>query len=241
MNVYENIIEDVKAKKAKTNAIDVLEKFKAFLNQIQSKVVYAYNTYEHEREKINASGYSATFVQEWEEKERGKYEQQVKNAVDKFNDDMAAEFKNMKDKAVICTGDKDISTNNLLKLQTILPTMTDDDKRNFFEYAADKDPNILEVLYFNVKESDAYLADQILEKINQYTGADQINIVEKELEQLKQIYSYLSYDNVKSMGDGFSQIDGASRFNIEGTTDMILNSFIEEIDRKIKLVKSMEN
>jgi len=43
------------------------------------------------------------------------------------------------------------------------------------------------------------------------------------------------------MGDGFSQIDGASRFNIEGTTDMILNSFIEEIDRKIKLVKSMEN
>lgn len=241
MNIYENIIEDVKAKKAKTNAIDVLEKIKGFLNQIKNKTIYAYNTYEHEREKMNVSGYSTAFVQEWEEKERGKYEQSVKNAINKFIDDMTAEFKNMKDKAMIYTGDKSISTNNLLKFQTILPTMTGEDKRSFFEYAADTDPNILEVLYFNVKESDAYLAGQILEKINQYTGANQINIVEKEIEQLKQIYSYLSYDAVKSMGDGFSQVDGISRFNIEGTVDMLLNTFVDEIDKKIKLVKSMED
>ena len=74
MNVYENIIEDVKAVKVKTNAAGVLEQFKKYLEDIKAKVVHTHTQYKTMLEKFAAAGYTAAYIQEWEEKERGNYE-----------------------------------------------------------------------------------------------------------------------------------------------------------------------
>lgn len=74
MNVYENIIEDVKAVKVKTNAAGVLEQFKKYLEDVKTKVVHTHTQYKTMLEKFAAGGYTAAYIQEWEEKERGNYE-----------------------------------------------------------------------------------------------------------------------------------------------------------------------
>ena len=129
--------------------------------------------------------------------------------------------------------------NNLLKLQAILPGLSIEDKEQLFQSVADRDPNVLEVLYFNVKNQDPVLAEKIMDKMDEFTGNKQISIVEKEYEQLVGVKSYLTFDAVKSMGEGFSAVEGVA-LTIEGTVDRILEAYLQENDRKIEEVKKIE-
>ena len=51
--------------------------------------------------------------------------------------------------------------------------------------------------------------------------------------------SYLTFDTVKSMGIGFSAIEGVE-MTIEGTVDRILAAYVQEINKNIEKIKSME-
>ena len=240
MNVYENIIEDVKAVKVKTNAAGVLEQFKKYLEDIKTKVVHTHTQYKTMLEKFAAAGYTAAYIQEWEEKERGNYESNLLAGIDQVVEQMGADLKALKESVRVRTGDKEVSANNLLKLQAILPGLSIEDKEQLFQSVADRDPNVLEVLYFNVKNQDPVLAEKIMDKMDEFTGNKQISIVEKEYEQLAGLKSYLTFDAVKSMGEGFSAVDGVT-LTIEGTVDRILEAYLQEIDRKIEEVKKIES
>lgn len=152
---------------------------------------------------------------------------------------MGADLQALKESARVQTGDKEVSANNLLKLQAILPEMSIEDKEQLFQSVADRDPNVLEVLYFNVKSQEPVLAEKIMDKMDEFTGNKQISIVEKEYEQLAGLKGYLTFDAVKSMGEGFSAVEGVT-LTIEGTVDRILEAYIQEIDRKIEEVKKIE-
>lgn len=239
MNVYENIIEDVKVLKVRTNAAGVLEQFKRYLEDIKTKVVHTYTQYETMLEKFAAGGYTAAYIQEWEEKERGKYESGLLSGIDQLVERMGVDLQTLKESVRVQTGDKEISANNLLKLQAILPGLSTEDKEQLFKSVADRDPNVLEVLYFNVKNQDPVLAEKIMDKMDEFTGNKQISIVEKIYEQLVGLKSYLAFDVVKSMGEGFSAVEGVT-LTIEGTVERILEAYLQEIDRKIEEVKKIE-
>ena len=100
---------------------------------------------------------------------------------------MGADLQTLKESARVQTCDKEVSANNLLKLQAILPGLSIEDK-----------------------------------------------------EQLSGLKGYLTFDAVKSMGEGFSAVEGVT-LTIEGTVDRILEAYLQEIDRKIEEVKKIES
>lgn len=236
MNVYENIINDVKPRKAQVNAENVLLYFKRCVEEINKKVAFCYTRYQGVLDNFAAGGYTQAYIQEWEEKERWNYEGKLMLEIDTILNRAKEEFQRMKVSAQIQIEDKDASANNILKLQSILPKMNEEDKEELFKCAADKDPNILEILFFNVKNEDLVLADKIMDKLNEYTGNEQIRIVEQEYQQLEGLKSYLTFDAVKHMGTGFSAVEGAD-LTIEGSVDRILQAYLQEIDRKIEEIK----
>lgn len=113
MNVYENIIEDVKAVKVKTNAAGVLEQFKKYLEDIKTKVVHTHTQYKTMLQKFAAAGYTAEYIQEWEEKECGNYESNLLAGIDQVVEPMGADLKALKESVRVRTGDKEVSANNI--------------------------------------------------------------------------------------------------------------------------------
>lgn len=239
MNMYENIIDDAKAKKIPINAINVLSHFKRCVEEINRKVAFCYTRYQQTLDKLAAGGYTQAYIREWEEKERENYEGKLMLEIDTLLNDAKEEFEKMQTLTQIQVADKETSANNILKLQAILPKMNDEDKEQLFECAADKDPNILEILLFDVKNDNPVLADKIMDKLNEYTGLEKIRIVEQEYQQLSGLKSHLTFDMVKSMGIGFSAIEGVE-MTIQGTVDRIIAAYVQEINKNIEKIKSME-
>lgn len=237
--MYENIIDDAKAKKIRSNAVNVLSHFKNCVEEINKKVAFCYTRYQQTLDNMAAGGYTQAYIREWEEKERENYEGKLMLEIDVLLNDVKEEFEKMQTSTQIQVEDKETSANNILKLQAILPKMNNEDKEQLFECAADKDPNILEILLFDVKNDNPVLADKIMDKLNEYTGLEKTRIVEREYQQLGGLKSYLTFDAVKSMGIGFSAIEGVE-MTIEGTVDRILAAYVQEINKNIEKIKSME-
>nr|WP_315020178.1 hypothetical protein [uncultured Aminipila sp.] len=128
----------------------------------------------------------------------------------------------------------------MAKLQTVLPSMTTDDKETLAEYAKEKDPNVLQVLYFNVKESNPILANKIMKQLNDYTRAEQIAAVEGQLEEIKGLESYLSFDYIKALDTSYQAVEYL-RTQPEGAVNRIIGAYIEAIDKRIAYSKIKED
>ena len=125
-------------------------------------------------------------------KNRGNYESNLLAGIDQVVEQMGADLKALKESVRVRTGDKEVSANNLLKLQAILPGLSIEDKEQLFQSVTDRDPNVLEVLYFNVKSQDPVLLKKLWTRWMRFTGNKQISIVEKEYEQLTGLKGYLT-------------------------------------------------
>lgn len=232
MNIYESIIEDVKAVKAAPDIKGALTRYKDHIAEMRNKAVYTHTEYKKMLEKLQADGYSIDYIKEFEQKERKQYESGLANVIASVIRKMKEELDTLKAVTKVTTGDRAVSTNNLLKLQSILPGMSIEDKETLFECVAERDPNVLEVLYFNVKDEAPAFAERIKEYIDIFTGAAGVALVEKHFNQIISLKNYLDFDMVKSMGDGFAGVDGTT-LSIEGTVDRIIEAFIQAIDKDI--------
>lgn len=232
MNIYESIIEDVKAVKAAPDIKGALTRYKGHVEEIRNKAVYTHTEYQKMLDKLQGGMYSIDYIKEFEQKERANYENGLSNAIEKIIQKMKEELDALKAVTKVTTGDVAVSTNNLLKLQSILPGMSVEDKEKLFECVAERDPNVLEVLYFNVKNESPVLAERIKKSIDTFTGVTGVDLVEKHFNHLASLREYLNFDMVKSMGEGFAGVDGV-QLSIEGTVDRILEAFIQAIDKDI--------
>lgn len=237
MNIYENFIESTGSKKVELNTKSVLEGYKKQLNQIQSIVINFYNQINEEENKLRTNNYSVDFIKEYKEKMLESINSSIDSMFNKRLNSMEEDLRFLKERAMLSSGDKDISRNNIMKLQTVLPTLSDEDKEQLFESNKDKDPKILEILYINTKNSNASLAARIMEYLDEFTGEKEIKIVENQLEQIKGLKSYLGYDYIKGL-DATYHSETLYSTEKSGAVNRVIGAFIEDIDKQISIIEN---
>lgn len=237
MNIYENFIESTGSKKVELNTKSVLEGYKKQLNQIQSIVINFYNQINEEENKLRTNNYSVDFIKEYKEKMLESINSSIDSMFDKRLNSMEEDLRFLKERAMLSSGDKDISRNNIMKLQTVLPTLSDEDKEQLFESNKDKDPKILEILYINTKNSNVSLAARIMEYLDEFTGEKEIKIVENQLEQIKGLKSYLGYDYIKGL-DATYHSETLYSTEKSGAVNRVIGAFIEDIDKQISIIEN---
>lgn len=237
MNIYDNFIESTGAKQPNLNTKDVLEGFKSHLQSIETSVIISYKQLNEIENKLSTSIYTLDYIKEYMDKTK---ESMNKRLDEMFNTKIAAMEKDLeylKERVLLSSGDKEISRNNILKLQSVLPNLTDDDKEQLFESSKDKDPNVLEILYLNTKEKNASLANRIMEYLYEITGENEIKLVESHIKQINGLKSYLTYDFIKSQDISYSQQTVYATLVPGGSISRIVRAYIEDIDKDIESIK----
>lgn len=236
MNIYDNFIESTGAKQPNLNTKGVLEGFKSHLQSIETSVIISYKQLNEIENKLSTNIYTIDYIKEYMDKTK---ESMNKRLDEMFNTKIAAMEKDLgylKERVLLSSGDKEISRNNILKLQSVLPNLTDDDKEQLFESSKDKDPNVLEILYLNTKEKNASLANRIMEYLDEITSEKEIKIVENQLEQIKGLKSYMTYDYIKSLDISY-QSETLYSMVPGGAINRIIGSYKEGIDKLIESIK----
>lgn len=237
MNIFENFIENTGAKRANLNTKEVLLSYKSELNSIETIVLSHFNQLKDTESQLNSNGFSAAYVKEHMEKLK---ESMNKNIDGMFATKIAAMEKSLshlKERVLLASGDKEVSRNNILKLQSVLSNLSIEDKEQLFESSKDKDPNVLQILYIDLKESSPILANHIMEYIDEVTGEKEIRLIEKQLEQIKGLKSYLTYDFIKCQDDAYSQISAYATLVPGGAIGRTIKAYIDDIDRHIDNLK----
>ena len=172
------------------------------------------------------------------EHERESYESSAAGFFEKRREELKAGLEDVEKKIGLMIGNVQAAQNNLAKVQAVLKSMNIEDKEELFKAALAKDPNLLSVLYFDVKNESPLLAEQIKEKMDDFTGVTVADIVRQQCEQIKSLEGYLSYDMVKGMGEAYTSM-GDVDTTFGGTVDRIIQSFYEDIDKKIIQTKML--
>lgn len=233
MNIYDNFIENTGAKKPILNTKDVLQSFKKHLESIENYVISSYNQLIDIEIKLGASGYSIDYIKEHMNKTKESMNKNIDGMFNTKVDSMEEDLKYLKERALLTSGNKETSMNNILKLQSVLPNLSIEDKEQLFESCKDKDPNILEILYLNAKEKDPLFATKVMDYLNSITGEDEIKLVENLLEQIKGLKSYLTYDFIKSQDVAYKQQSTYATITPGGSISRIIKAYIEDIDKNI--------
>lgn len=236
MNIYENFIENTGAKQPNLNTIGVLEGYKSQLQSIETSVTSSYNQLNEIEDKLRTNDYSVAFIREYMEKEKESMNKRLDGMFNTKATVMEKELDYLKERALLSSGDKEISRNNILKLQAVLPNLSNDDKEQLFESSKDKDPNVLEILYLNVKEINPSFASTIMEYLDEVTGEKEIKIVENQLEQIKGLKSYMTYDYIKSL-DAAYQSETIYSTVPGGAINRVIGAYKESIDKLIESIK----
>lgn len=233
MNIYESFITGTGAKKTELNTKQVLEKYMDRLKSIGSKVKYNFTSINEIKEKLNKGDYSIDYIKEYIEHLIPKVNENLDSIFNNNITSMEEELKFLKERAMSTKGDKQISNINMIKLQSVLPNLTDEDKKSLFENSKDKDPNVLEVLYMSINNRETSpLGIEIKEYLEEYTGEKEINMVSELLEQIKGLRSYLTYDYVSRLGNSYQEQELYS-MQPEGAIDRIVGAYIQDINNKI--------
>lgn len=236
MNIYDHMIENVKPVKPDVYAEGVLENYKEHITKYGNEVVEQYKHYNSTVSQIQANGFSDEYVKEFAVKELESYEKMLLKRFENILNLMKTELDNLKVNTGIKICDREAANCNLLKVQSVLPGMSLDDKKLLFECAAERDPNILEILYFNVKNTDAVFADQIKAQLDLYTGVNKIRIVENHFKQLEGLYSYLTFNSVEAMQNGWAAQQNENLTSRE-TVNKILQAYIDDMDKDINKLR----
>lgn len=233
MNIYESFITSTGAKKAELNTKQVLEKYIDALKNIESKVKYNFNSINEIKETLNKGDYSTAYIKEYIEHLTPKINENLDSIFNTNITSMEEELKFLKERAMATKGDKQISNINMIKLQSVLPNLTDEDKKSLFENSKDKDPNVSEVLYMSIKNREkSSLGIEIKEYLEEYTGNKEINMVSELLEQIKGLRSYLTYDYVSSLDNAYQE-QALYSMQPEGAINRIIGAYIQDINNKI--------
>lgn len=236
MNIYDHMIENVKPIKPFIDVKGVLEDYKEYITKYGNEVVEQYKHYNSTVTQIQEKGFSDEYVKEFAVKELEGYEKALQKRFDYFLNLMKAELDKLKKDTGIKICDREAANSNLLKVQSVLPSMSLDDKKSLFECAAERDPNILEILYFNVKNADTAFAAIIKVQLDLYTGVDKIRTVEKHFKQLGGLYGYLTFNSIEIMQDGWTAQQNKDLTTSE-TVKKILQSYIDDMDKDINKLK----
>lgn len=237
MNIYDNFIENTGAKKPVLNIKEVLQGFKGHLQSIETSVISSYKQLNEIENKLSTNMYTVDYIKEYMAKTK---ESMNKNIEGLFNTKVAAmekDLSNLKDKTLLTTGDKEISRNNILKLQSVLLNLSIEDKEQLFEGSKDKDPNVLEILYLNCKESNPAFAIKVMEYMDIITGEKEISLVESHIEQIKGLKSYLTYDFIKSQDTAYSEQTEYATLAPGGSISRTIRAYIEDIDKYINNIE----
>lgn len=232
MNIYENFIENTGAKKPNLNTKEVLSSYKNELNSIETQVTWHFNQLNGIENSLSSNGYSVAYVKEHMEKEKESMNKSIDELFSNKISSMTRNLENLKERALLSSGNKDVSRNNILKLQSVLNSISEDDKALLFESCKDKDPNVLEILYISSKHKNPILANEIMKHLDKFTGESEIEIVSSQLEQIKGLKSYLTYDFIKSQDVAYSQTAYATLVP-GGSISRTIKAYIEDIDRII--------
>lgn len=238
MNIYETMLDDANVKTPDLYAVETLEKYRAILERIGSYVVDHWSHFTHTCEQMRSSDHSVAYIQEFIENEKKSYEVSAAGFFEKCREELTSGLEDVKKKVGLVIGNAQAAQNNLAKVQAVLQGMGIEDKEQLFKAALIKDANLLSVLYFNVKNESPILAEQIKEKMDEFTGASIAEIVRNQCEQIASLESYLNYDMIKGMGEGYSAMEHVDT-TFGGTVDRIIQSFYEDIDKKIAQVKAL--
>lgn len=238
MNIYETMLEDANVKTPDLYVVETLEKYKAILDRIRDYVVEHWGHFAHTCEQMWASDHSVAYIQEFIERERESYETSAAGFFEKRREELRAGLEVVKKKIGLVIGNGQAARNNLAKVQAALQGMNIEDKEQLFKAALEKEPSLLSVLYFNVKNESPLLVEQIKAKMDGFTGASAVDIVRQQCEQIESLGSYLSYDMVKGMGEAYTAM-GDVDTTFGGTVDRIIQSFYEDIDKKIVEAKAL--
>lgn len=238
MNIYETMLEDANVKTPDLYAVETLERYKAILDRIRDYVVDHWGHFMHTCEQMRGSDHSIAYIQEFLEHERESYESSAAGFFEKRREELKAGLEDVEKKIGLMIGNVQAAQSNLAKVQAVLKSMNIEDKEELFKAALAKDPNLLSVLYFDVKNENPLLAEQIKEKMDDFTGVTVADIVRQQCEQIKSLEGYLSYDMVKGMGEAYTSMGGVDT-TFGGTVDRIIQSFYEDIDKKIIQTKML--
>ncbi|MEG1411394.1 MAG: hypothetical protein RSD36_16265 [Terrisporobacter sp.] len=234
MDIYKNFIEETGAKKIVINTKEVLEGVKKQLESIETYVISAYKQVHEIENKLNTNIYTIDYIKEYMKKTKESMSNNIDVMFNSKIDSLEKDLQHLKERTLLSVGDKDISRNNILKLQSVLSNLSIEDKEQLFESSKDKDYNVLQILYLNVKESNPMFACEIMEYMDMLTGTNEIRIVESHINQIKGLKSYLTYDFIKSQDNAHSQETIYGNLLIGGTVSRIIEAYILDIERDIE-------
>lgn len=236
MNIYETFIKDTGARKPVLNTKEILQRFKTYLQSIEASVISSYKQLNEIENKLSTNMYTIDYIKEYMAKTKESMNKNVEQMFNKKIEAMESDLKILKERALFNSGDAEISKNNIIKLQTVLPNLSIEDKELLFENSKDKDPNVLEVLYMNVKGTNQALALKIMQHMDKITGNDEIKLVENEFEQIKGIMTYLNYDSIKNLDEAYQSRTIYTTVK-GGAINRTISAYIEEIERIIESIE----
>ncbi|MDC0803960.1 hypothetical protein POG14_17460 [Clostridium paraputrificum] len=232
MNIFENFIEPTGAKKPQLNTKEVLEYCKGELISIESNVNRIYKEIKNNEEKLRKGGFSSDYIKEHIEKNIPIINSNIEGIFNNKLNGIKERLKLLKERAAVSLGNKDIALNNLMKVQTVLPTLSEEDKKLLFYYSKDKDPKVLEILYLNTKNTNQSLALDILDYLEEFTGQKEIRMVENQVKQIEGLKGLLNYDYISKLDEAYSN---NTMYNTVGggAVNRIIGAFIDDIDKVI--------
>lgn len=234
MNIYESFIKDTGSRKVELNTKEVLKDYKKQLEGIETFVLNSYSQLKEVENKLNTSNmYSVDYIKKYMGEIKDSMSKNVEQMFRKKIEAMENGLKSLKERISSNSGDMEISKNNILKLQAVLPNLPLEDKELLFESNKDKDPNVLEILYLNAKGTSQALALKIMQHMDKITGHDEVKLVENELEQIKGLSTFLNYDSIKHLDEAY-QAQSMCTTVKGGAINRTISAYIDEIDRKIE-------
>lgn len=237
MNIYESFITNTGAKKPVLNIKDILQNLKKHLQGIETFVISSYKQLNEIENKLSTNVYTIDYIKEYMDKTKDSMSKNIDSMFNTKVASMEEDLKYLKERALLTSGDKGTSMNNILKLQAVLPNLSIEDKEQLFEGSKDKDPNVLEVLYLNCKESNPTFAYKVMEYMNTLTGEEEVGLVESHIKQIKGLKSYLTYDFIKGQDTAYSGQTEYATLAPGGSISRTIRAYIEDIDKDINNIK----